>query len=443
MPLISKVVKSQAELAQHIQTHRPSFYTSSKTSTVIPYDFLEEQLLSDDLKQEYYLVDLSQLPGKCDLTKTGNLIVTGAVSWSDARAFLQSKNRNIKTAPTEDLALICAGVSTSATGERCFKFGNLRSQIVRLKYIDFNGDEIELYAENELNIDAPYFKKFQEDYSFYKDFKNAPYPRFEKETDLMIGTEGQLGIVTEVELETTERVPVTHLFMKLPKWEEDISAHIEIATNIQKWRDEVILCEMIDSNSFGFLPTEDQPVQDADAIFFEIQTEAFEKFYQEFILKLTYVSEENIFELTESKFHQIRSSVPRAIFEENSRQGVIKMGTDIQINVELFETLLKKYQELTKAGIPYNLFGHFGDCHLHFNYMPKPSDLNKCQSIFETLYTKVIEWKGSPFAEHGIGLIKQKYIKQFYNNNQNQVFTYLKKLHDPHLQFFPQGFMNV
>ncbi len=61
----------------------------------------------------------------------------------------------------------------------------------------------------------------------------------------------------------------------------------------------------------------------------------------------------------------------------------------------------------------------------------------------QELYDKVYDWKGSPFAEHGIGLIKQKYIKRFHGSNQLGLFKDLKAQHDPHNQFFPQGFMNV
>ena len=38
-------------------------------------------------------------------------------------------------------------------------------------------------------------------------FKNAPFPRLEKETDLMVGMEGQLGVVPKlilIQLETKQ-----------------------------------------------------------------------------------------------------------------------------------------------------------------------------------------------------------------------------------------------
>ena len=74
--------------------------------------------------------------------------------------------------------------------------------------------------------------------------------------------------------------------------------------------------------------------------------------------------------------------------------------------------------------------------------MPKKDETQKCLDEFQKLYDSVLKWKGSPFAEHGIGLIKQKYIKKFHGQNQIKLFNDLKKEHDPYNQFFPQGFMS-
>lgn len=440
MAIIKKVFKTTDELKLHIRTHSPSFYFSSQTSTVIPYDTIEKYLDTDG---EFYLCDLSQMPKNMELKENGNLIVTGAVSWKDAREFLRPKGRNIMTAPTEELALITAGAATSCTGERCFAFGNLRSQIKRIKYINYQGEEVTLTSTDKLDYASETLEAYRNDFKAYADFKNAPYPRFDTATDLLIGTEGQLGVITEIEIETTEDLQVNHLFMLMPKWEVDDRAHIEIINKTQKFRKEIILCELIDENAFSFLPEEDRPNQGKDAIFFEIKSEFFEKVYEEFIMDLEHIKEDEIFELTESKFHQIRASIPRAVFEENSRMGVLKMGTDVQVKVEDFPALLNIYKEFSKLDVRYNLFGHFGDAHLHFNYMPRPQDTAKCQEQFEMMYKKVVELKGSPFAEHGIGIIKQKYIKDFWTENQPNLFKELKKQYDPHNQFFPQGFMNL
>lgn len=434
-----KTIKSKEELIEFIKTQTPAFYFSSQTSTVIPYDKIESAL--GGYSSDYTLVSLSQIPPYLELLSNGNLLIRGNVSWKDAREFLKSKGRNIMTSPTEELALITAGAATSCTGERSFSFGNFRSQIERIKYIDYLGNEKELSSKKKLNFNNFDLTSYQADFEHYKDFKNAPYPRLKFETDLMIGTEGQLGVITEIEIQTCRNDSVNHLFVLLDKWENNPQEHFEILKKIQQWRKDVIICELIDSNAFSFLPENERPNKDKDAMFFEVKSDQFEDFYEKFIMDLS-INQEEVFELSESKFHELRASIPRAVFEENSRMGVTKMGTDVQVNTCDFPKLLNIYNSFSQMGIRYNLFGHFGDSHLHFNFMPTEVDIPKCQAALQELYKEVLKLKGSPFAEHGIGIIKQKFIKPFHGTNQKDAFSFLKKELDPKNIFFPQGYLN-
>lgn len=437
MTFLTKTFHQKQDLQGFIASHIPGLYTSSKTSTVIPYELLEENL--KPVPNNFTLCDLSQLPKKLELLSNGNMVVGGGVTWADARSFLESKGRNLKIYPTEVLATITAGVATSCTGERSFGFGNLRKQITRIKYLNFKGEILELFRDRPFSfLDN---KKYNEEFQFYKNFKNAPFPRFEMETDLMIGTEGQLGIVLEAEIETTDNFDVNYLFILLPSWEENLKGHLEIHQAVQSFRGKIISCELVDHNSIKFLKAEDQLGKDQDVIFLEIRSSEFEQVHSDLLAKLKTIKEDSIFEISRERFHHIRASVPRRIFERNTHMGVTKMGTDVQVSGEKFEELLLFYREAKKVGIEYNLFGHFGDAHLHFNFMPKPDEIKKCQTYFLELYDNVFKWKGSPFAEHGIGLLKRKYIARFHGETQKNFFKELKKQFDPYQQFFPQGFM--
>ena len=441
MSFISKVFYSQEDLARHLRAHQPSFYFGSKTSTVVPYDKLA-QLLPWDEAKDFYLCDLSKLPPHMEVLGNGNLVVRGAVSWEDAKKFLRANGRNLKTSPTEQLALINAGIATSCTGERCFAFGTMRSQVVRLKYLDSEGNEKELRREEKFLSSSSHLKSYQKDYASYLNFKNAPYPRFEQAIDLMIGTEGQLGLVNEVEIETTPDIPVTYVFLLLPRWEENMEPHLEIYQKVQHLREQIISCELLDSNCMNYLKADERLGKNQDVIFLEIKTDFFDEVYADTLCQLNLTSADDVYEIAESKFHHIRAGVPRAIFEVNSQMGVVKVGTDVQVRAENFHDLLNFYREAGKIGVRYCLFGHFGDAHLHYNYMPTKEETKICLDKFQELYDRVYEWKGSPFAEHGIGLIKQKYIKRYHGPHQLGLFHDLKKEHDPFNQFFPQGFMN-
>lgn len=429
-------LKSLAEVRENILHGGPTLYTASKTSTVIPFEKMET--LGDI---NLTLADTSTLAQSMNL-EDDVLHVKGPVSWKDAKAFARSKGRDIMTSPTEELAAIPAGVATSCTGERCFGHGTLRSQVVALKYLDFKGEERKLSRDVALPKSEK-LSKYQSAYRPYESFKNAPFPRFEKETDLMTGTEGQLGFVTEVWLTTTKLEPLTYLFLKLPCWDQDDRAHQEIFKKVQGMRAKISACELLDAHCLKCLPKESLPqnCEDNDLVFLEIRDSDFDHVYEELLSKLNHVSEEDMFQMTANACHALRMEVPRAVFERNSRMGVTKKGTDVQVATKDFAKLLAHYREMSKIGVEYNLFGHFGDAHLHFNFMPTKDMEANCQASLQGLYNKVFEWGGSPFAEHGIGFLKRPFIEKFYTNIQKELFLELKTQHDPRGHFFPQGFM--
>jgi FAD/FMN-containing dehydrogenase len=427
---------SNEELIPHIKSGLPTLFHSSQTSTVIPFENIKGLLNPDTI-----LGNLSTIKGHLEFTPSNDLLVSGFVTWKEAKEFCRSHGREVMTSPTEELAGVLAGIATSCTGERSFGFKNLRSQIVELHYLDYKGTENKLSADKKLLLPID-LTTYQNDFAPYMNFKNAPYPRLMVETDLMTGTEGQLGIITSAVLKTIPYEEETYLFILLPKWEENFEPHLEIFYAVQAFRNEIRACEFIDSNSLSYLPAEKNPGKNQDIVFLEVRKSNFETVHENLLAKLKLTNEENIFEMASGKCRDLRVSVPRAIFEVNSRMGVSKKGTDVQVTALMFRELLIFYRSYISSGIDYNLFGHFGDAHLHFNFMPTPDKNDFCNHELERLYNKVLEWHGSPFAEHGIGLLKKKFIAPFFTEHQKVVFRALKKEFDPKGQFFPEGFMS-
>lgn len=450
MSLTHIVFKDLAQLQDHIKSGHRTLFHSSRTSTVIPYESLKENGL-DLGQEELFLGDLSNLPKKIELNEKGNLVVSSSVCWKEAREFLKNKDLEIMAAPTEELACICAGVATSATGERTFGFGTLREQVVSLKFMDFEGNVSVLKRENlllnhkigESTADSKVLSAYQKEFQPYYNFKNAPFPRMEHETDLMIGTEGQLGVILEVELQLAKGQKVTFMMIQLPRWEEDYGPHLEILEKVQNFRGKVLSCELLDWNSLEHLKEDERPADKKDLIFFEVLSEEFEGLYENFFSQFKLIGPDDIFEISASKFHHIRVSVPRSIYELNAKMKVSKKGTDTQVSPGNFRELLDIYRDWSKLGIRYNLFGHFGDHHLHFNFMPSRDEEKGCNEVFEAFYEKVKEMGGSPFAEHGIGLLKQKFIKIFLKGIHLEMYAVLKSNLDPHGIFFPKGYMSM
>lgn len=446
-PIKQVYLSSIDELAAIISIKGPLLFLGSRTSTVIPYDRLEQFS-----ELGLTLVDSSKLRPYFHM-ENHLLRVGGPSTWRDVKSFCQSQGRTVMTSPTEELAQVLSGVATSCTGERCFGLGTLRNQIHEIKYMNHLGQSEILHADRLLcdhhlfadSKAADLLKRYQESYEQFESYKNAPFPRFEKETDLMVGTEGQLGIITEGLFETQAAAPVIFLFFSLPKWEEDYQLHLEIYKKVQDYRDAILACELIDENSWNYLDCEDIPVAGRDTIFLEIKESELEYIYEELLTPLERmgICEDDIFSISEAQCHELRMKIPRAIFEHNSQMGVVKKGTDVQATGANFVRLLDLYRELATQGIRYNLFGHFGDAHLHFNFMPTQKQVADCATILEKFYRDILEFQSSPFAEHGIGLLKQKFIRPFLSPVHYEMFSYLKRKMDPDNIFFPGGFMGL
>jgi len=435
------------KIREHISKNVPTLYTGSKTSLVIPFEQLDLETKLDKTK---IIANLSTIKPKIKFIGENKSIVeiSGAVTWKDLKSFCLEHDRQVMTSPTEELACVLSGIATSATGERCFGLGALRDQIEEVHFLNYKGEKIILKSEVllkalDLNLTDEQLFKYQEDYSFYKNYKNAPFPRFEKQTDLMTGTEGQLGVITSAKIKTFPNHNVTYLFLKLGKWEEDFRAHLEFFKKVQEFRGDILSCEFLDHNSLSYLKKEERPVEENDLIFIEVISDKFEYIYENLISKLELISENDFFEVSRKECQTLRVSVPRAIFEDNDRRGVIKKASDVQMIGNDFEKLLVFYKELSNQNISYNLFGHFGDGHLHFNFMPTKKEVKKTNKLLDQLYENVRDWKGSPFAEHGIGVVKKQYIQHFYSSVQIDAFKALKSKYDPNNIFFPEGFLNV
>ncbi len=420
--------KSLKDLKNHVLTKSSSIYVMSKTSTVIPYDQLEKVL------SEEYIVNLSQLPKRIELIDE-NLLIEGGVTWEEAIEYLKNTNRSIMTYPTEKSACILAGLATSATGEMAFGYGTFRDQVLSCQYMDRNGQVVDL--DNKRNILSGEYQDFIDE---YQGFKNPPFPRFERNCDLLIGTEGQLGVITQAIIQTVKKESYSTYFFKLPKWEEDYAPHFQLVSSVQDLRDSIRICEFLDSNSLAYL--KEPLVKNSDVIVLEIKNETLEEVLEKLLPRLSLIKEEDVFEISNSKFQELRVEIPRTVNEMNALKKVVKKGTDAQVRIDSLKDLLDYYRDWAKQGVKYNLFGHIGDCHLHFNFMPDQESVESINEKLTEFYDYILSIKGSPFAEHGIGIIKKSFLEKFKNSSVQETFKELKLQHDPENIFFRSGFLS-
>ena len=103
-------------------------------------------------------------------------------------------------------------------------------------------------------------------------------------------------------------------------------------------------------------------------------------------------------------FHEFRHQIPILVNEKNAKDNREKIGTDMAVSDRYFDEMMRYYEKtLFNSGLPYVIFGHIGDNHLHINLLPDSSQKNLAASIYDEIAKKIFSWEGTVSAEHGIG----------------------------------------
>ena len=134
------------------------------------------------------------------------------------------------------------------------------------------------------------------------------------------------------------------------------------------------------------------------------------------------------------KLWKMREDIPEA----NRKIGAIT-SHDIALPLENMECFINKslveIKEINKS-LRVNCFGHMGDGNLHFNVFPPREEKNTSYVRIKSKLTDVINNNckslgGSFSAEHGVGRLKVKDLKQYCDPGKFKVMRQIKKAIDP------------
>jgi len=133
------------------------------------------------------------------------------------------------------------------------------------------------------------------------------------------------------------------------------------------------------------------------------------------------------------KLKEFRHTLPEAINEIVKSNKLPKVGTDIAIPDKAFPEMFEFYKErLIFSDIPFVIFGHIGENHLHVNMLPKnEEEFVKSRSIYMDFVKKAVSLGGTVSAEHGIGKLKHPFLEAMYGKKHIKEMTLLKKSLDP------------
>jgi len=394
-----------------------------------------------------------------------------AGDWSDEslaalEGFCESGRWFFPPDPTETSATLGGMVSTNASGACSLLYGATRNFVRGLRVMTVDGSILDLRRGREkangrsFALVADNGERFTGILPSYRmpSVKNAA-GYFNADNmdmvDLFIGSEGTLGIVTEIEIRLI-RAPVVACGA-IAFFEDDVSA-LDCVLAVRESDLKPAAIEFFDSNSLDLLRREktdnpafaelpDLPARYHSGVYVEYHVGNEDALYDALGRLLeateshggsddeTWVAD-NEHELGQMK--NFRHAVPEAVNllidrRRASDPSITKLGTDMSVpDDKIAETLAMYKSDMRQSGLEYVMFGHVGDNHLHVNLLPRSiEDYETGKRLYRQWARKIVEMQGSVSAEHGIGKLKTDFLLEMYGETGVEEMRRLKKAFDP------------
>ncbi|MBK9154134.1 MAG: FAD-binding oxidoreductase [Chloracidobacterium sp.] len=416
-----------------------------------------------------WVISMERLNAIKSIDKEGRrAVVEPGVVLADFAKAVEAEGLFYPPDPTEWSCQIGGTVATNASGARSFKYGATREYVVGLTVVLADGDLLEIRrGESRASESGSMSIPTPDDKAIVIGGPTYRRPNVTKNVsgyfaepgmdliDLFIGSEGTLGVITEIELLLLPRPQGFFsgmVFFKTPSdlmWFVDEAKTDSLATRSGEGHKNVsgpidaTLIEFFDDRALSFIAEKfpETPANMVGAIFFEQETSA--ETEDELLEGWNYLLERCNADIEASwfttneqdreKMRSFRHALPVAVNERVVRNKQKKIGTDMAVPDENFSGFLGFQKKmLDESGIDYVIFGHIGDCHLHANLLPKDdAEAEKARHIYGRFVAQSIMLGGCISAEHGIGKLKSKYLYVMMGERYLNEMADLKRAFDP------------
>ncbi len=390
-------------------------------------------------------------------------VVQTGVVMSDFKKSVNEKNLFYPPDPTEQNCYIGATVATNASGAKTFKYGPTRNFVNGLHIILPDGEKLVLergrhfangYDIKLETVSGKTIKCKLPGYEMPRTKHTAGYycKRNMDVIDLFIGSEGTLGIITQIKLKLLpkpeEIISAVAFFQNESNALDFISESRELSYRSRKHNTEKNInamgLEFFDGNSLNFLKQDFPKLPETSAaVWFEQDCRAENK--NEILEKWINLLSKHNANLDKSwiaetgkdqkEFHEFRHAISSKVNEYITRNNFRKIGTDTAVPHDKFKEFYYYSKRLVEeTGIDYVAYGHFGNSHLHLNMLPKnEAEFETAKKLYGKILKKAVELKGTISAEHGIGKLKRNYLLEMFGEENIRKMAQLKKCIDPDL----------
>ena len=297
-------------------------------------------------------------------------------------------------------AAIGGMASTSASGTMAVKYGTMKTVITGLTVVLPNGDIINTGGRT---------KKTSAGYNL---------------TNLFIGSEGTLGVITEVQLRLS---PIPESIMSAVCHFPTLEKAVQTAQQVIQYGVPIARIEMLNKDQMGISINYSKlkDIEETPTLFFEFHGSELSN--KENIKIVEEISKDNngssfkwAKDLEErNKLWQARWDVYYSV------KALINNGrvysTDVCLPISnITECVNYAEEQAKKFGLRAPMVGHLGDGNFHvlLPFDPEKKEMyKKIREFNDLLIKKALELKGTITGEHGVGLHKKEYLLKEHGDN--------------------------
>lgn len=365
--------------------------------------------------------------------------------------------------PTEETASLGGTIATDASGADSFLYGSTREWIRKLELVLPSGKLLEIERDQYIfegltcrhpdigTLILPELIRKQPP-------KNAAgyymHPDMDL-IDLFIGSESTLGLITRAWLKLA---PVPPFLFDLTVFPEDFTSFWNLFENLLKADDSLLIraIEMMDDHCIDFIRSHpgDFPLPPENAhCALLLRAEAYNDdqmdealITMDNLLEKSNVSSETAwggFEPSEQKkIRDFRHALPESInhmISEARREcpSIHKLGSDGAVEPsKLMEYYLRTRSILEEKNLPFVIFGHAGQGHIHANALPHNlEELALAEEAMREIAAAAVDMGGTVSAEHGLGKLKIDLLHLMYTDREIDGMETIRRTFDPECLF--------
>ena len=256
-------------------------------------------------------------------------------------------------------------------------------------------------------------------------------------TRLMVGSEGTLGIMTEI---TVKLYPLPEAISAAVCSFPSIEAAVRTTIAIIQMGVPIARCELLDAGSVRMVNAHAKLALREEAMLLMefhgsptgVQEQA------ELVQELARDHGGQAFEWATTPEERTRLWTARhnAYFAAiQSKPGCRAVTTDACVPISrLADCLLDSVAEADASGLPYFLVGHVGDGNFHFGYLIDPDNAEEretAETLNQQLVTRALALEGTCTGEHGVGLHKMGFLRDEAGEGGIDMMRAIKQALDP------------